>query len=221
MPTATVTIELPCSLVTNHPAANGQAIKWTASAERLDNDILIIRNAVPDLGALPKLADNHSDQFIDTTVIGEDLKEYSNPGYRRGSQLVLAGEECPDDLLFYGLLCRSVEPSYITSYLEHVNQHAVVHVGSGYNLVRYHKGGFFKTHVDVTRDHPVLGHRRLSLVLFCNDDFDGGELVFPRQGLTIKPETGLMVMFPSGFTHPHESTEITCGTKYSIVSWFF
>jgi len=87
--------------------------------------------------------------------------------------------------------------------------------------VRYVKGGYFKEHVDVTRDHPVLGHRRLSVVIFCNDDFVGGNLVFPRQDITITPEKGLMVLFPSGFTHPHELTEITDGIKYSIVSWFF
>jgi len=217
----TTQIELSASVVTNHPAAEGNAVSWTPVAEQIGPDILLVHNVIPRLDDLVVIAEKHAGKFNATTVVNKDLKELSDSAIRRCDQIRIGGAACPEGLVFYALLCSSIEGNVIKTYLTHVNPHATVHVGSGYTLLRYREGDYFKEHVDVTRDHPVLGHRRLSTITFCNDDFDGGELVFPRQGITIKPEKGLMVMFPSGFTHPHESTEVTCGTKYSIVSWFF
>lgn len=213
---------IPCQVVTNHPSAGGRPVAWKASFERVGDDILLIHNALPKAGELAEIAERFSDKFVSSSVVGDDLKEYADEDARNSDQLLLKSDDsCPDELLFYGLICQSMEGQFITTYLQHVNEHARVNVGSGYTALRYREGGYFKTHVDVTRDHPVLGHRRLSGVYFCNDDFEGGDLVFPRQDLVVKPESGLMVLFPSGFTHPHESTTITKGTKYSIVSWYF
>lgn len=214
-------ITIPCNVITNHPNAEGGSVRWDASAERVGDDVMLIHNAIPQLEGFTKLAEGHAELFTSSSVVGEDLKEYANPEHRNSDVIRLGGDACPDDLIFYDLLCHSVESGFIRAYMDRVNPRAVVNVGSGYTLLRYREGGFFKEHVDVTRDHPVLGHRRLSVVIFCNDNFEGGDLVFPRQGLTIKPEAGQMVIFPSGFTHPHEVEPITGGTRYSIVSWFF
>ncbi|MEZ5216226.1 MAG: hypothetical protein R2705_23855 [Ilumatobacteraceae bacterium] len=54
-----------------------------------------------------------------------------------------------------------------------------------------------------------------------NDGYEGGVLDFPRQGVD---NTGLavgeLVAWPSLVTHPHESTVLTAGTKYSLTIWF-
>ena len=218
---ATGQINLSCGVVTNHPLAENNSVSWKPVAERIGSDILVVRNAIPRIDELPELAESHADRFKPSRVVDDVTQEVKDTSHRKSDYFELSRDGCPEGLVFFGLLCRSVEPQIITAYLEHVNPHAVVQVGSGFSLLRYREGGFFGTHVDVTRDHPVLGHRRLSTILFCNDDFDGGELHFPRQGITIKPESGLLVMFPSGFTHPHESKTVAQGTKYSIVSWYF
>lgn len=221
MQTSDTQVGLACSIITNHPTSGHKPISWTASTEKLGNDVLLIRNALPNSEGLSALAEKHSDIFRTSTVIQPDLNEKLDNCHRKSDHLELAGDDCPEELLFYGLACRSLESTFITEYLESVNSHAIVHVSSGYSLLRYREGGFFKEHVDVARDHPVLGHRRLSTVVFCNDDYEGGQLVFPRQGITVEPEQGAMVLFPSGFTHPHEARPVTEGTKYSIVSWYF
>ena len=201
--------------------AGGKPLVWTARPEKIHDDILLIHDALPKVEELPGLAERFEASFQSSTIVGEELSEYTSPDHRVSSELQLADGECPDELLFYGLICKSIEGSYITAYNTMVNPHAVVKVSSGYSLLRYRERGFFGEHVDVTRDHPVLGHRRLSTVVFCNDDFEGGGLKFPRQGLTVEPEPGLMVLFPSGFTHPHEALPVSTGTKYSIVAWYF
>lgn len=219
IPATSVGYSIPCHVVTNHPGADSP-FTWTASAEKLGDDILLIHDAIPQLSRLVGVITKHEALFGTSTIVTDNETTYDRD--RRNSDSIdLKADDCPDDLLLYQLLCRSVEAPFVTAYRQFVNSHAAVHVSSGYSLLRYQEGGFFKEHVDVMRDHPVLGHRRLSVIAFCNDDFDGGELVFPRQGITIKPEPGMMAIFPSGFTHPHESTEITRGTKYSIVSWFY
>lgn len=58
------------------------------------------------------------------------------------------------------------------------------------------------------------------MLLYLNDDYEGGELCFPRQGITIRPEKGMVVMFPSNFQYPHQAFEVRKGVKYVVVSWF-
>jgi hypothetical protein len=55
-----------------------------------------------------------------------------------------------------------------------------------------------------------------SVILFLNDNFDGGELVYPNQGLTIKPTIGTMVVAPAGIEFPHMVTE-TDSDRYVLV----
>jgi hypothetical protein len=45
-------------------------------------------------------------------------------------------------------------------------------------------------------------HRHLSVLMYLQD-MQGGELYFPMQKVLVKPEPGLMVIFPTLFTHPH------------------
>lgn len=45
--------------------------------------------------------------------------------------------------------------------------------------------------------------RRFTALIYLNGDFDGGELVFPVQNKVIKPEPGLLTIFPTSFIYPH------------------
>ena len=103
-----------------------------------------------------------------------------------------------------------------------INPHARVTRDEGYRLLRYREGEQFGEHIDAVQGHPVLGHRRLSLLIYLNggDELDGGETVFTKQCISVKPEPGLAVLFPSGMTHPHVGSTVAAGTKYVIVSWF-
>ncbi len=45
--------------------------------------------------------------------------------------------------------------------------------------------------------------RPLICITFLNSDYLGGELVFPKHDVIIKPETGKLLIFPAHFTYPH------------------
>lgn len=63
-------------------------------------------------------------------------------------------------------------------------------------------------------------HRRLSTIIALNSDYDGGELVFPEQNVSIKLKEGDIICFPPYWTHPHRSNELLNNTKrYTITCW--
>jgi len=53
-----------------------------------------------------------------------------------------------------------------------------------------------------------------------NDDYEGAELVFPRQGFSNKDvPVGHCILFPSAVTHGHRVDELKSGIKYSLTMW--
>jgi len=56
-------------------------------------------------------------------------------------------------------------------------------------------------------------------LVYLNNDYTGGHLEFSNFGIKIKPEPGMLILFPSNFAYSHRSTPITSGIKYSLVTW--
>jgi predicted 2-oxoglutarate/Fe(II)-dependent dioxygenase YbiX len=83
------------------------------------------------------------------------------------------------------------------------------------NILKYVKGGFLPPH----QDHGV-STRALSVLIYLNDDYEGGEISFPISNITIKPKAGSVVLFPSNFLYVHTISDIVSGTRYSIPAWF-
>jgi len=74
---------------------------------------------------------------------------------------------------------------------------------------------------DTQKSLPL--HNDASLVtgsIKLNEGYKGGELLFPRQGVSNSDiEVGKCILFPGQCTHGHLSTEITEGVKYSLTIW--
>ena len=70
-------------------------------------------------------------------------------------------------------------------------------------VVQYNKGGFFNPHYDACdgngeyckRMDGNLGPRLYTMLIYLNDDFKGGETVFPKINKVVKPEKGKAVLF--------------------------
>jgi predicted 2-oxoglutarate/Fe(II)-dependent dioxygenase YbiX len=56
-------------------------------------------------------------------------------------------------------------------------------------------------------------------VFYLNDDFEGGDFVFPELKVRVRPEPGMMVCFPSNHQYMHGVEPVTRGKRYSIVTW--
>lgn len=82
-----------------------------------------------------------------------------------------------------------------------------------FNFVKYLPGEFFKIHAD----HGPYYTCTVSAVVYLNDDYEGGEIEFPRHNFKLKPKAGDIILFPSNFVYEHASLDISSGQKYSVV----
>jgi len=82
------------------------------------------------------------------------------------------------------------------------------------NLIKYYPGNHFQTHADDGASYKSV----VSLVGYLNDNYSGGELTFSQYDVTIKPDAGDLVIFPSNYMFMHRAMPVTEGTKYSIVT---
>lgn len=57
-------------------------------------------------------------------------------------------------------------------------------------------------------------------LFYLNDDYEGGELYFPKQDIQFKPKAGAAYFFPGDLNYIHGVTEITKGIRY-VVPFFF
>lgn len=95
-------------------------------------------------------------------------------------------------------------------------------------LLCYSPGGHYKPHndgegvwtnPDGTQIWKKTIDRDLSMVLFLNDDFEGGYFSFPDLRIKIKPEPGLLVCFPSSRWYTHTVEPVISGNRYAMVTW--
>lgn len=84
-----------------------------------------------------------------------------------------------------------------------------------YSILKYGSGQKFVNHIDDHKDY----HRRISLVYYINEDYTGGEIVFPRFGITYKPKANELIIFPSTYVYNHSVLPVIEGTRYAVVSW--
>ena len=94
---------------------------------------------------------------------------------------------------------------------------------------QYPTGGHYNWHVDGVGIEPINAPeneflhgktRKISFVLWLNDDFEGGEFEFHKSHTkdnVIKPKQGTIVLFPSWIMH--RVKPVKKGTRYSAVSW--
>jgi hypothetical protein len=83
-------------------------------------------------------------------------------------------------------------------------------------LMQYLKGDYFKVHKD---DLPDVV-RTVSVVVYLNDSYGGGEIEFPDFGIFFKPAVWDVLVFPSSFAYRHGVHPISDGVRYSAVNWY-
>lgn len=107
-----------------------------------------------------------------------------------------------------------------------------------WQLVQYRTSAQYTPHHDwmvPPPEHPLQPTRFATLLVYLNDDFTGGQTVFPRapnpsnhEGLSVAPETGKAILFynmlPDGNMDDlsqHGSEIVTSGTKYVANLWLW
>lgn len=89
-------------------------------------------------------------------------------------------------------------------------------------LVRWLPGNFQMPHADKelhegenrgkSNDFPWYD---IATIIYLNEDYEGGELYFPNQGIEFKPKAGGAYFFPGDMNYIHGIKEITSGIRYT------
>jgi hypothetical protein len=93
----------------------------------------------------------------------------------------------------------------------------------GYHTQKWEPGAYARIHSDNTDAEGKSGaftRSRYAGFLYLNDEFEGGLLKFPGQGITIQPKVGMLAVFDGGFNNMHEVTLIENGVRYTIGSFW-
>jgi len=120
-------------------------------------------------------------------------------------------------------------------YMETANEMAGwnfdIELAEEFHLTRWSEGGHYDYHVDgrgfdvYNTDNNLNGlTRKISMVIWLNDDFEGGEFEFhPTYGAEThdslhKPVKGSALLFPSWMVH--RVKPVIRGTRYSLLTCF-
>ena len=118
------------------------------------------------------------------------------------------------DIVLNDLLRKEID-SIISEYAK---KHDIqITLGEGYHVVRYVPGQFFAEHTDATEEFP----RKISAVLYLNDNYDGGTITFTKLNRSFKPKSNTLFVFPSSQEFSHSADPVTSGVKYCIVGFWY
>ena len=190
--------------------------------EDLGSGIWVYRDVIPSsLDIIKRLEDVILDKTnyynFNEALVGYGMKM---PEYRDCYDFKFKKTDIERDLSRASVALQSIwddvyyrELQAVKHYSKHFNI-GELRYWESMNFVKYEVDQHFQEH----HDHGYSYNCVLSAVAYPNDDYEGGELHFRLQNLTVKPKAGDLYLFPSNFMYPHRAMPVTSGTKYSIVT---
>jgi len=184
----------------------------------LENYIKLFENVIPDetlknLLRICKESKHFREAEVGGTnpVVNKNIRKTFNWGLRNTSAKTLTEAHWANFLHF-------IFNDSIRRYGQAINADVSYQVND-IQILKYNVGGYYKFHVDHAQDLP----RTFSCILFLNDDYEGGDLIFRFPGFNgeykINKKKNSLIVWPSNFLFPHSVTPVTKGERYSVVSW--
>lgn len=81
-----------------------------------------------------------------------------------------------------------------------------------YLLTKWSKGSKMQPHIDT----DAQKHQHIVCMYYINDNYDGGEIVFPDYNLNIKPKSNSLIMFPGNENYVHGVLKVSEGFRYTF-----
>lgn len=60
----------------------------------------------------------------------------------------------------------------------------------------------------------------VSVLVYPNDNYDGGEITFPDYDIVLKPKAGDLIIFPGNSYYKHTVEIVKSGIRYTMPSWY-
>ncbi len=111
------------------------------------------------------------------------------------------------------LLARQLWPR-VKDFVANLDGWRPVSLNERFRYYRYGPGQRFAPHYDGRFTRNEEEHSKLTFMVYLNDDFEGGETIFNRDNLSVKPRTGMALVFVHAILH--EGSSVTKGLKYVL-----
>lgn len=90
-------------------------------------------------------------------------------------------------------------------------------------LVYPENGGHYKPHADAEQCidgvWKRVTNRHITMLLYLDENYTGGELTFPDYGITMNPKIGQLLVFPSNRWYIHGVEPLVGGNRRVLVCW--
>ena len=194
--------------------------------------------------------------FLTKEQSSELIQYFTDPNRAKEGKMVLKRAEVDDnvnggskldpsrkaELLFFGRNGNIAKKYGLTNICKHINSdfgdQAIYSIKNfeGWQFIKYDVGGEYIPHYDYDYDfnnrHNKVrlahsgGLRLKSIIIYLNEDFEGGETAFTKIDLKIKPETGKLLIWENVHENRklnldtlHASLPVIKGTKYVLITW--
>lgn len=127
------------------------------------------------------------------------------------------------------ILDKYEEKSYNQANLLFTIKHGIPLVRNAINsthFVKWTSGMNSKLHADCEKPDgtPAMSANfykyNVSMLMYPNSDYEGGQITFPDYDLVIKPKPGDFIMFPGNNDYRHTVEMVTDGVRYTMPSWY-
>ena len=176
---------------------------WENGNETINKVIEVINKASLDIAFSPSktITDpkDTTEQSIRTSY-GLSISKYANVD----EYISLVNSRCSD--LISSALKHYAELFEIEQEIKDIKKYTLLRYSVGQQYYRHYDGG-------------TESARSISVLIYLNDDYEGGEIEFPNFKTKIKPKAGMMILFPSNYAYAHIAHPIVSGEKYAIVTW--
>lgn len=109
---------------------------------------------------------------------------------------------------------------FIETYLDQFSNTAFYHNLNcdGFGINRQPPGGYDRFHYDtnIVINESKMYVRPFVALIYLNDGFSGGQLIFPSQRRVIEPKMGKLVFFPCSYMYPHKVAGISEDDRYVV-----
>jgi hypothetical protein len=167
----------------------------------------------------------HDDIFLFENILTEEIVQKGLAYVKENSDLQSCGLEEDSELftLANQLWFQHVEDVLHDEYLKHIPkekeqlQDLRTFIRSDWRDMFFLR--YYPENTKNLRDfvHADFSTWTFSAAFLSSDDYEGGELCFPRQSIKHKLNKGDMIVFPGGLTHMHYTENISQGERIVLV----
>lgn len=168
---------------------------------------VILREVAPYILHTPLLTKNYCNYLVNALEANNSWKQFKGDDKYATHDINL--EECFPEIfkslssVFMGRLAPLISDWYETEVL------------NPYTIFAIKYSSDTQTSLNLHRDESYI-----SASIKLNSNYEGGLLEFPDQQWNNQYiGVGDIIIFPGTITHPHRSSELLSGTKYSLTFW--